>query len=168
MSHVSIALFLALFPLAVSAQVPQAGPKAADTADLPAVNRHVLAFVDAHLGKRVGRGQCWDLAAAALEAAHANWDGQYRFGTPVDPATEDVMPGDIIQFEGIETEYVSPNGRFNQRMPHHTAIVHAVHGKGRYTLAHQNFGRAGRKVSLTELETDHIVKGTYTVYRPFR
>ena len=49
-----------------------------------------------------------------------------------------------------------------------TAIVHAVQGKGRYTIAHQNFGRAGRKVSLAELELDHIVKGKYTIYRPGR
>jgi hypothetical protein len=168
MPHVSIALLPALFALAASAQMPEAGPQAVDTARLPAVNRAVLAFVDAHMGRRVGRGQCWDLAAAALRSAHANWDGRYGFGDPVDPATEDVLPGDIIQFEGVEIEYASPNGRYHQSMAQHTAVVHAVHGKGRYTLAHQNFGRAGRKVNLAELEVDHIVKGTYTVYRPVR
>lgn len=157
----------ALFMLSASAQPPGDGSKILNTGQLPEVNRQVLAFVDAHMGKRVGRGQCWDLAAAALQAAHAHWDGQYQFGTPLGPGAE-VLPGDIIQFEGVVTEDPSPHGRFYQSMSHHTAIVHAVHANGRYTLVHQNFGRAGRKVSLTELETEHIVKGTFTIYRPGR
>ena len=158
-----------LFALCVqvaAAQPPVVVPQEVDTTLLPPMNRCVRAFVDAHLGQRVGRGDCWDLAAAALNGAHASWDGQYIFGTPVDPAAEEVLPGDIIQFEGVEVEYRWSGGEYREHMGHHTAVVHAVQGKGRYTLAHQNFGRAGRKVGLTALELDHIVQGTYSIYRP--
>lgn len=168
MRQPSIALLSGLFALTVSAQVPEVGPRSVDTMQLPEVNRRVLTYVDSHMGKRIGSGQCWDLAAFALEAAHATWDGHYRFGTPVDPATEEVLPGDIIQFEGVEIEYDTPNGRSHESMGHHTAIVHAVHGKGRFTLAHQNFGRRDHKVNLTELDLANIVKGTYTIFRPVR
>ena len=166
--RITVAILVGLCVVTASAQEPPIGPQTVDTTRLPEVNKQILAFVDAHMDKRVGTGQCWDLAAAALEAAHAKWDGHYGFGTPVDPATEEVLPGDIIQFEGVVIEYEGTKSKFQESMGHHTAIVHAVQGKGRYTIAHQNFGRAGRKVSLAELELDHIVKGKYTIYRPGR
>lgn len=166
--RISVALLVGLCVVTASAQEPALGPQIVDTTRLPEVNKQILAFVDANMGKRVGTGQCWDLAAAALEAAHAKWDGHYGFGTPVDPATEEVLPGDIIQFEGVLVEHVTPNSKSQESFGHHTAIVQAVLGKGHFTIAHQNFGRAGRKVSLMDLELDHIVKGKYTIYRPGR
>ena len=164
-------LILIVFTLAIlgtSAQTPALAPQAVASIGLPEVNTRILAFVDAHMGKRVGTGQCWDLAAAALEAAHAKWEGPYGFGTPVDPATDDVLPGDIIQFEEVIVEHVGPNSKSQDSFDHHTAIVQAVRGKGHYTIAHQNFGRAGKKVNVMDLELDHIVKGSYTIYRPGR
>lgn len=144
------------------------GQAHADGLALPVLNQRVLDFVDAHLGRRVGTGQCWDLAAEALNRAGATWDGRYGFGEPIDPMRQDVLPGDIIQFEGVLVEYSDATSRTQQSMSHHTAIVHAMHGAGHYTLAHQNFGRAGREVSLLDLRLEHIVKGTYTIYRPRR
>ena len=166
--RLSSVLLLSLAVLAVSAQKPSLVPRSGDATRLPEVNAQVLAFVEVHRGKRVGTGQCWDLAAAALNAAHAKWDGRYGFGTPVDPVMEVVLPGDIIQFEGVLVEHVGPNSKSQESFSHHTAIVQAVLGTGHYTIAHQNFGRAGRKVSLLDLELDHIVKGTFTIYRPGR
>lgn len=150
----------------VYGQAPGRGEK--DALDLPELNRRVLDFVDAHLNRRVGKGQCWDLAAEALKEAGASWDGRYGFGEPIDPKKQDALPGDIIQFEGVLVEYSDATSRAQESMSHHTAIVHDVHEAGHYTLAHQNFGRAGRKVSLLDLRVEHIVKGTFTIYRPRR
>jgi len=138
----------------------------ADT--LPPLNKGVLTFVRAQVNKRVGRGECWDLAAGALVAAGARWDGRYGFGARVDPQKEVVLPGDIVQFEGVEVRYEEQGSTVHQRMPHHTAIIYEAHGEGRYTLAHQNFGLAGRKVGLSEWSPAHVVKGEYTFFRPTR
>lgn len=139
-----------------------------DGSSLPPLNRKVLDHVEAHMGKRVGTGQCWDLAAAALEAAGARWDGAYGFGRRIDPGQEPVLPGDIVQFEGVEVHYRTATSEHHESMAHHSAIIHAVIGDGRYRLVHQNFGRAGKKVGLTEWSTAHVVKGTYTFFRPVR
>ncbi len=133
---------------------------------LPAANAAVLAYVDRHMGKRVGTGQCWDLIAAALKEAGATWDGRYRFGRLVDPAVEAVLPGDIIQFEGVLVEHTEGSTRFQERMGHHTAIVFAVIAPGQVELAHQNFGPSVKRVGRTALDLAHIVKGEYLIYRP--
>ncbi|MBK7084854.1 MAG: hypothetical protein IPH53_09375 [Flavobacteriales bacterium] len=133
---------------------------------LPPLNKGVLTFVRSQVNKRVGRGECWDLAAAALDVVKARWDGAYFFGRPVDPRTEVILPGDIVQFEGVEVLYEEEGITTRQRMPHHTAVIYEAHGEGRYTLAHQNFGPAGRKVGLSEWSTAHVVKGKYTFFRP--
>lgn len=152
----------------LSAQTPGSGNGIPVGSVLPDVNAQVIDYVNAHMGKRVGTGECWDLAAEALNKAGAKWNGKYVFGTPLDPAKDEVLPGDIIQFEGVIVRYKTANAEHRESMGHHTAIVYTVHGKGEYTLAHQNFGPAGRKVNLTELSLDHIVKGKYTIYRPGR
>ena len=67
---------------------------------LPPLNQRVVAFVREHVGRRVGRGECWDLAAQALDAAGAKWDGDYAFGRKLDPERETVLPGGSVQLEG--------------------------------------------------------------------
>ncbi|HEY0975949.1 MAG TPA: hypothetical protein VGE21_00650 [Flavobacteriales bacterium] len=133
---------------------------------LPPTNGKVLDFVERHLNKRVGTGECWDLAAAALRSAGATWDGAYGFGRPVDPDQEPVLPGDIVQFEGVEVRYSTPTTEHRENMSHHSAIIHAVLGEGHYRLAHQNFGRGRRTVGLTDWSTVHTTKGTWTFFRP--
>lgn len=55
------------------------------------------------LNKRVGVGECWDLADRALRQAGARTstttgpDDNYDWGTPVNPV-QAVIPGDILQF----------------------------------------------------------------------
>lgn len=46
----------------------------------PELNQKIITFVSQNIGKKVGRGECWDLAAQALNQAGASWDGQYNFG----------------------------------------------------------------------------------------
>lgn len=153
-----IALRLSSLALAGS-QLPPA-----DT--LPPVNRAVLRFVDAHMGKRVGRGECWDLAAEALDRAGAMWDHDLRFGRELDPRRDVVLPGDVIQFEGVQVDYRRGTSQVRERYGHHTAIIHAVKEPGSYVLAHQNIGRAGRRVQLTGLRLTDITKGEFHLFRP--
>lgn len=137
-----------------------------DSSDAPALNDVIMDYVNDHLGKKVESGQCWDLAAKALESANAKWDGLYVFGDVVDHESSPVLPGDIIQLEGVLIVIETPSSMTEESMGHHTAIIYAVHGPGQYTLAHQNFGKQKKTVGLTELDIRHIVAGEFTIFRP--
>ena len=119
-----------------------------------------------NMKKKVGRGECWDLAAEALDHAGASWDHKYAFGTVVNPEKEVVFPGDIVQFENVLTRDKSGNVAREEKMPKHTAIIYRVIDKGVYDIAHQNTDITGRKVGLSRFVLDHVVRGTVTVYRP--
>lgn len=150
----------------IRSAVPEYSPLSCDT--IPPLNAAILSFVTDHLNKRVGRGECWDLADQALRAAGARWDGRYKFGEPVHPETECIFAGDIIQFEGVKTMHKEGTRTEVQEFQHHTAVIYEVKDKGRYILAHQNTAFSGRKVGLSELHLGHIVKGRYKIYRPAR
>jgi hypothetical protein len=135
---------------------------------IPELNRHIIEYTEAHKGKKIGRGQCWDFAAAALNEVHARWDGLYGFGERTDPKTECVYPGDIIQFEGVRVEYTTENRRWREEMSHHTAIIYKVRSDHEFDLIHQNFGPQGKKVGVTHLDLNNITKGEYTIYRPVK
>lgn len=133
---------------------------------IPALNRAVVKFVNSVLGKKVNTGQCWDLAEEALNGLGAKWNHLYGFGREIDPTTECIYPGDIVQFEGILIEYAEGNGRVQESMGHHTAIIYSVKNQGEFELAHQNFGPKGKKVGVTNLVLKNIVKGHYSIFRP--
>ena len=132
----------------------------------PELNARIIDFVNTKIKKRVGSGQCWDLAAEALRSVNASWDGMYKFGTQVDLLKDCLFPGDIIQFEGVVVKYEKDGVKWQENMSHHTAIIYEVKEKDVFTLAHQNIGTSGKKVGLTSLDLKHITKGKYTVYRP--
>lgn len=50
----------------------------------PELNKKIVDFVNANMNKKVGRGECWDLAAQALNTNHAKWDRKLNYGTRVD------------------------------------------------------------------------------------
>ncbi|PCH66518.1 MAG: hypothetical protein COC01_07820 [Bacteroidetes bacterium] len=133
---------------------------------IPPLNKELLKFVKKNIKKKVGRGQCWDLAAAALELVNASWDGSYEFGRKVNHETECVYPGDIIQFEGVKVKYSLNGSRYEQNMDHHTAVIYKVNSKGNFELAHQNFGGGRKKVIITNLDLKNITKGKFFIYRP--
>jgi len=138
---------------------------------IPPLNERVIQFVDANKGKKVGEGTCWDLAAEALEFAGAYFDRStkqsiYIFGKAVNPRKGPVFPGDIIQFENVEIQYKKGHGYYFERMPHHTAIIYKVKGRGQYLIAHQNSSITGKKVGFSDLDLKNIVKGKYFIYRP--
>lgn len=134
--------------------------------DIPSLNTQIVTYVRDHLNRKVGRGECWDLAADALNTHHAVWNGRYEFGSQVDYKNECVYPGDIIQFENVIVESHSGNSYLTESMSHHTAIIYAVSAPGQFTLAHQNYGKGPKKVGLTLLNIQNITRGKITIYRP--
>ncbi len=133
---------------------------------IPAVNRRIVEYVQAHMGKKVDRGECWDLAAGALNTAGASWDGFYGFGKVVDWRKEEILPGDIIQFDGVTVEERTETSMQRNSFGKHTAVVMVVQERGAYTIAHQNFGEAGRKVSTLGLRMADVRGGKLVFYRP--
>lgn len=133
---------------------------------LPPLNRRVADFVRARQGEQVGRGECWDLAAAALNVAGAKWDGNYGFGREVHPLRAQVLPGDIVQFEKVELRWEEGLAVHTVRMPHHTAVVLEVRAPGIYLIAEQNTQETGRKVGSSELVLSRRKKGTIRFFRP--
>lgn len=156
-------LGLVMLLLFVAFTVP---PKKCD--DVPVLNETIIEFVSSKIGKKVGRGECWDLAAEALYEAKATWDGLYGYGKEVDVKKECVYPGDIIQFEKVVIKYLKDGRPFEEKMPHHTAVVYEVKNKGDFMIAHQNTAYAGKKVAVSSLNVDNIIRGKYRIYRPIK
>jgi hypothetical protein len=132
----------------------------------PELNRKIISYVSSVMGRQVDRGECWDLANQALTRNNAKWNGEYIYGKEIDPEKETVYPGDIIQFEKVKVKYAQGNVITTETMGHHTAIVYKVYRKGKYQLAHQNTGFSGRKVGLSDLDLNSVIKGKIKFYRP--
>lgn len=135
---------------------------------MPALNREVVAFVKSKIRQTVGRGECWDLAAEALNSTGAAWDHHYGFGKEISPVSDCVYPGDIIQFEGVTVKYQKDGYLYEEIMSRHTAVIFTVKGKGSYVVAEQNTSAGGRKVTLNPLELRNVVTGKYSIYRPVK
>ena len=142
-------------------------------AEIPSLNQKIVSYVDTVIGKKVDRGECWDLAAAALDHAGAYLDRSnkkniYVFGKEINPKKENVFPGDIVQLENVKIEYTKGNGIYTESMAHHTAIIYEVLEKDHYKIAHQNTSFSGKKVGISKLKMSYIKKGKVTVYRPYK
>jgi len=135
---------------------------------IPPLNLQIIEFVQSKIGKKVDRGECWDLAAQALERVGAIWNHQYKFGKELDLETDTVYPGDIIQFERVKLKYVKNGITFHEEMKHHTAIIYEVLEKGSYTLAHQNTEFSGKKVGLSPIDLETLKKGRIKIFRPVK
>jgi hypothetical protein len=135
---------------------------------IPNLNKQIIEYVKSTIGKKVDRGECWDLANQALTRSNAEWNHEYKYGKLLDPKKDTIYPGDIIQFEGVKVKFKKGNTTYTESMEHHTAIVYRVIGKGVYELAHQNTGFSGRKVGLSTLDVGTITKGKMKIYRPVK
>src|ERR1044071_2271253 len=109
-----------------------------DCGAAPALNQRITAYVKNTIGKKIGRGECWDLAAEALNSNNAKWDGKFEFGLPIDPKKDCVFPGDVIQFKNVRVAYRKGNTFYEEEMDQHTALVYEVKEKGKYVVAEQN------------------------------
>ena len=130
------------------------------------LNQQIIEFVNSKMNKKVGKGECWDLANEALTLVQAKWDGNLKFGRKLDYKKECIYPGDIIQFEKVKVKYTENKITYQEAMPHHTAIIYEVKGKGEYVLAHQNTAYTGRKVGTSALNLMNVTGGKITIYRP--
>ena len=129
--------------------------------DTSALSKKIISFCNAHIGKKVDKGECWDLAKEALDFSGAQWTPPYGFGRELSKK-EIAMPGDIIQFEKVKIVYPSKNWT---ELPHHTAIIYKVSGPGKYILAEQNANNK-KIVTLSEIDLNYLKKGMFTIYRP--
>ncbi|MBL7922416.1 MAG: hypothetical protein JNJ40_19020 [Bacteroidia bacterium] len=133
---------------------------------IPVLNKQIIAFVNTNIGKTVGKGECWDVAAEALNKVNARWDGNYKFGKEVNYKKDCVFPGDIMQFENVVLKYSVGSKQFIEKMTHHTAIIYDVKGKEELVMADQNTGRSGKKVGLSPLNFKDMTKGSFKIFRP--
>jgi hypothetical protein len=130
--------------------------------DTLSVSQKIVSFCDKHIGKKVGKGECWDLAKEALDFSGAKWTSPYEFGKIVSPKKDAVLPGDIIQFENVKIVYPDKSWK---ELPHHTAIIYKVISPGHFTIAEQNSNNK-RFVVLSEIDLSYVKKGKYTIYHP--
>lgn len=137
-----------------------------DCGDIPNLNSQVVKLANRKLNKKVGRGECWDLAQYVLNTAGAEWDGFEVYGRLFDPEDQCVFPGDIIQFEKIKLEYEEDGFIHKESMSHHTAIVYEVLDDNEVILLHQNTADHGRKVGRSKLRFNSVTSGELLFYRP--
>lgn len=131
------------------------------------MNSAIIRVVQSTIGKKIERGECWDLVQFALNKAGASWDGLNDFGLEYDFKKTCVQPGDVIRFENVQLEWTDEKGNgFTEQFGHHYAIVYAVSAQGVLTLIHQNTGQHGRKVGLTTMNVNHMTKGKLFFFRP--
>lgn len=138
-------------PIGMNTPSPPAEELSAGTVDA----QTILNFAQSNEGKKVGSGECFDLADKALQKAGAksaadygvvSKDTDYIWGSAVDLAS--VKPGDIIQLknykyvrnEVYDNEKESGNRLSEQTRgsPRHTAIVKSVGSDGKITVWEQN------------------------------
>ena len=154
------------------------------------MNLKIVKFARAHIGKKVGDGECTSLAIAALKSVGAKTtydlgisglDKDYKWGRLVKDHA-DAQPGDIVQFRDVvtvtKTVTKTATGTTTRTMtrnyPHHTAVIAKNLGKGKFEVYEQNAGDAGateeerRKVRENPLDLAGKTEGTVWIYRPVR
>ena len=141
-------------------------------------NQKIVIWAHGKLGKRIGRGECWDLGEEALNQNGAQTsndlgpvgsDTDYVWGDPISDISK-VEPGDILQIRDhvvttkTETEYlfkdgstvVTKNEHYAKR-GHHTAIVNGkVDADGRVKTLEQHVKPRGDIVQNMVLYTRDV------------
>jgi hypothetical protein len=151
---------------------------------LSSLNALVLAYAERHVGTQVGDGQCATLAVAALRSAGAKnnfgpWGPWANYvwgnlvltelggggGQAVGGSFANVQPGDVIQFGNAEFVLNTPTYNSWQSYPHHTAIIEAYLGNGRFSILQQNVN-GSMKVQRGILDFSQLTTGTVWFYQP--
>jgi hypothetical protein len=159
------------------------------------IGARVVQFAQQHIGGTApagSRGECTDVVIAALQAAGAKTtldfgvggpNADYVWGYPVADrkrvgasasALQPVRAGDVIQFRDVTlvSKVVRADRRtwtFTSTLSHHTVIIEAVLGPGRYRILEQNWlGGApeGRVVRRSEINLNDVTRGRYWIYQP--
>ncbi len=136
--------------------------------DTPELNQQIVALTKQKVKKKVGRGECWDLAQYVLDETNAEWDNFEVYGRLIKTKKECIYPGDIIQFEKVKLKWEDGKYSYQESMMHHTAIVVEVINQRELKIAHQNTAEFGKKVGVSTLILDRIVSGKLLIYRPVK
>ncbi|HWY10541.1 MAG TPA: CHAP domain-containing protein [Bacteroidia bacterium] len=120
----------------------------------------IMEFCKNNMGKKVDRGECWDLAYGALNSAGADWSAPFNFGDKIDYKKEALKPADILQFTNVK--FVFPNRSMS--FPKHTAIVSKANGD-KILVYQQNFNNK-RFVDTLTIDLANIKNGKIDAYRP--
>ena len=125
------------------------------------VNQRMVEYTISKEGKKVDRGECWDLVANALDRSGAQWDPPRGFGEKYDPSKVKVKAGDIMEFKNVKLQ----GDTWAFVFPQHFAIVTEVLGDNQYRIGHQNYNNK-RRVVQTDIDLAYHKKGKITFYRP--
>lgn len=135
------------------------------TNEIPPTNLKVIEYVNSVTGKKVGRGECWDLANEALNYANAKWEPPFEFGKKIDYKKEEIIPGDIIHINDLVMESRVGNAITKWKMTDHTAVLFEVKGEGKVMIAEQNVNKI-RMVMINEWNLNDVKSGKLQFYRP--
>ena len=136
--------------------------KAQQNDRIPVLNQQIVDYLKTVIGKKVDRGECWDLANQALTRANAQWTFPTQFGQELNPAKDSIYPGDLLQFTNVKLK--NSKGE-TWTFPKHTAIIYEVISPGKYRIAEQNVN-GKRKVQLDDFALQDKVSGKLQIYRP--
>ncbi len=137
--------------------------------EIPAFNKKILNFAQKNMGKPIGRGECWDVVAEALNSNHAKWDNHFVFGKAIDYKKDCVYPGDLIQLKDALMLDESVEGAIvYDEYPQHSAIILKVINQQEYILADQNFGIGKNKLNSHPINLKNLKRGSVQVYRPIQ
>ena len=170
-------------PPANSASAPEA-----KSDPQPSLNADIVQFCRDHVGATVGRGECIDLADAALASADGRprpWkdgDDDFVWGNLLCTAENkrfaiesaglksdgglDIRPGDIIQLRNVKFYHQFAGGYGYEEYPHHTAIVEEVSPDfNTFKVFEQNVG--GKRFVMESVYTmSELSNGWLRFYRP--
>jgi hypothetical protein len=124
------------------------------------VNQGVLQYAQSVVGRKIGNGQCTELAIAALQAAGARPNSGYTWGTQLRSVNE-LQPGDVVQLHDARFEYA--NGSWSASTGPHTAIVTSVQGSVIQVLE-QNISSS--PVQAGQYDVTYMTAGRIEFYRP--
>lgn len=129
-------------------------------ANVPELNRKVVEFCRQNFDKKVGSGDCAQLATLSLAAAGAKRQGIYTWGRELDER-EPLLPGDCLQLELVEMK--AP--KFSRGFHHHTAVVEEVR-PNEIVVFHQNVRPKGEIVQRDTWPKAAFKGGNAIAYRP--
>jgi hypothetical protein len=154
------------------------------------LNTKVVEYCEAHIGQKVGSGQCSSLAYYALEAAGAKdlndfdnnpGEGDYVWGKHVYTVTArdgkaveeavghfKIRPGDVVQFRNTTFKGQEDGKPYTWEYEHHTAVVVKMnHRTGAMAILEQNVN-GKQVVQRGTLFLKDLRSGWLRVYRPVR
>jgi hypothetical protein len=151
-------------------------------------NAKLVRFCRSYLGRKLGNGQCSELAVYGLPAANARLDFNNLWGSyvcqysasggrltvalgaagrdPKNPRRVDVRPGDILQYENVRFEKRWNGGYSYQAYPHHTSIIERVSRDGSTVKVLEQNINGTQYVLETELYLPEMTEGTLRISRP--